>query len=135
MTLFMLDTNAATAALRGSPQVDARLSSLAVEDWCISAVTRAELRFGLALRPDATQLARIVNAFLEVATTMPWDEAAADRHGALRAKLRQQGAPIGDFDEMIGAHALALEAVLVTDNEKHFRRIEGLTVENWVRTA
>jgi len=51
----------------------------------------------------------------------------------LRAYLRAQGSPIGDFDEMIAAHALALDAILVTDNVRHFERISGLRIENWLR--
>lgn len=130
---YMLDTNAVSVALRGHEALDARLSQLEGRDWCISAITRAELRYGLALKPEAKQLPRLVNAFLEVAHTAPWDAAAADAHGKLRAALRRAGTPIGDFDEMIAAHALALGAALVTDNVQHFRRVEGLTVENWVR--
>lgn len=133
MTLFMLDTNTVSAALRGAPAVDARLASLTRIDWCISAVTRAELRFGVALKPEATRLARLVQAFLEQARSMPWDAAAADEHGSLRARLRLRGTPIGDFDEMIAGHAISLSAVLVTDNEQHFRRVDGLSVENWIR--
>jgi tRNA(fMet)-specific endonuclease VapC len=51
----------------------------------------------------------------------------------LRAKLRRAGTPIGDFDEMIAAHALSLDAVLVTDNTRHFQMVEGLALENWIR--
>jgi tRNA(fMet)-specific endonuclease VapC len=135
MTLYMLDTNAASAALRGNPNLDLRLAGLGRGDWCISAVTRAELSYGLALKPQAASLALLVAAFLAVARTEPWDAAAADRHGELRARLRRLGTPIGDFDETIAAHALALGAVLVTDNEQHFRRVEGLAIENWLRAG
>jgi tRNA(fMet)-specific endonuclease VapC len=133
MTLYMLDTDTASAALRGNAAVDARLLRLEPAQWCISAITRSEMRYGVALRPAATKLAQYVESFLQTATTTPWNEAAADRHGQLRAHLRAQGTPIGDFDEMIAAHALSLGAVLVTDNVRHFSRVDGLTVENWVR--
>jgi tRNA(fMet)-specific endonuclease VapC len=86
-------------------------------------------------QPEAATLARIVDAFLQATTTMPWDEAAADAHGRLRAKLRRAGTPIGDFDEMIAGHALALGAVLVTDNTRHFRLVDGLALENWIRKS
>jgi tRNA(fMet)-specific endonuclease VapC len=133
MPFYMLDTNTASAAMRGMPGLDERLQKLDPEHWCISAITRSELRYGVALRTDATKLARYVDAFLLAATTLPWDEAAADAHGRLRAQLRQAGTPIGDFDEMIAGHALAIGAVLVTDNTKHFRRVDGLVLENWIR--
>lgn len=131
----MLDTNAASAAMRGVAGIDARLMRLDPAQWCISAVTRSELRYGVALRPAAARLAQCVEAFLQAASTMPWDEQAADRHGRLRARLRGLGAPIGDFDEMIAAHALSLDAVLVTDNVRHFERVGGLVIENWVRAG
>ena len=132
---YLLDTNMASAAMRGVPAVDDRLRALQPSDWCISAVTRAELQFGVALRPDATRVARIVDAFLAVAHTAPWDAHAADGHGRVRADLRRAGTPIGDFDEMIAAHALALGAVVITDNVRHFERIDGLALENWLRPA
>jgi len=133
MALYMLDTNAVSAVMRGNPLMDERLLQLDPADWCISAVTHSEICYGLALRPEATTLIRAADAFLAVATTLAWDAAAAAAHGRLRAQLRQAGTPIGDFDEMIAAHALSLGAVLVTDNERHFRRISGLHVENWIR--
>lgn len=121
--------------MRGTAGIDARLVQLDPAQWCISAITRSELRYGVALRPAATKLARHVEAFLQAANTMPWDDEAADRHGRLRAHLRSLGMPIGDFDEMIAAHALSLGAVLVTDNVRHFRRVEALVVENWIRAG
>lgn len=133
MALYMLDTNTASAALRGTAGLDQRLEQLEPTEWCISAVTHSEMRFGVALKPEAHRLAQYVEAFLQAATTAAWDEAAADVHGRLRAALRSRGTPIGDFDEMIAAHALALGAVLVTDNTRHFERVDGLALENWVR--
>lgn len=133
MALYMLDTNAVSEAMRGNPLMDDRLLQLDPADWCISAVTHSEICYGLALRPEATTLIRTADAFLAVATTLAWDAVAAAAHGRLRAQLRQAGTPIGDFDEMIAAHALSVGAVLVTDNERHFRRISGLPVENWIR--
>ena len=129
----MLDTNVASAAIRGHRAVDERLRALAAGAWCISAVTRAELRFGIERRPHAVQLAQLVNTFLLVAPAVPWDSSAADAHGRLRAQLEASGKRIGDFDEMIAAHALALGAVLVTDNTRHFRQVRGLELTNWLR--
>lgn len=133
--LYLLDTNTATAAMRGTAGLDSRLQRLQPDEWCISAVTNAEMRYGVALKPRAIQLERYVDAFLAVARTEPWDDACAEFHGHLRAQLRAKGHALGDFDEMIAAHALALGAVLVTDNLRHFRRVEGLRLENWIRSS
>jgi tRNA(fMet)-specific endonuclease VapC len=106
MALYMLDTNAVSAAMRGNPLMDERLLQLDAADGCISAVTHSGICHGLALRPEATTLIRAADAFLAVATTLAWDAVAAAAHGRLRAQLRQAGTRIGDFDEMIAAHAL-----------------------------
>jgi tRNA(fMet)-specific endonuclease VapC len=132
---YMLDTNAVSVLLRGHDGIDSKLSELEGDDWCISAITRAELRHGLAMKPEARQLARLVSGLLDLTTTAPWDAAAADAHGKLRGALRKAGTPMGDFDEMIAAHALSLGCVLVTNNVQHFKRIKGLKIENWVRAA
>ena len=131
--MYLLDTNIVSAALRGSVDIDERLSVLDASQWCVSSVTRAELRFGVGLKPASARLRQLVEAFLAAATTVPWDARAADRYGVLRASLRLAGTPIGDFDEMIAAHALSIGAVLVTDNVRHFARVEGLALENWLR--
>jgi tRNA(fMet)-specific endonuclease VapC len=98
-------------------------------------VTCAEIHYGAARRPEAVRLHRLVNEFLNIAPVLPWDAKAAQRHGTLRAHLKAQGTPIGDFDEMIAAHALALGAVVVTDNTRHFARVPGLVIENWLRPS
>ena len=129
----MLDTNAASEAIKGNPLFDARLQALSSGHWCISALTCSELKFGIARRPEAVRLHRIVQEFLRIAPVLPWDAHAALRHGDLRAHLKAVGTPIGDFDEMIAAHALAVDAVVVTDNTKHFARVPGLVLDNWLR--
>ena len=128
--IYLLDTNAASAALRGHPAVDARLQALSPGAWGVSAVTCSELRYGLALRPGAHRLQQLVEGFLEVTPVLAWDEAAATRHASLRAHLRSLGTPLGDFDEMIAAHALAVGAVLVS-TDRAFARVPQLQVENW----
>ena len=133
MMLYLLDTNVVSAVLKRNLALIRRLDDIPTAQWCISAVTRAELRYGIARRPDATRLAQVVDAFLSVARTEAWDARAADALGQLRAVLAAKGRRIGDFDEMVAAHALALGSTLVTDNVRHFSRVSGLKVENWLR--
>lgn len=131
--LYMLDTNISSAAIRGEPAVSARLDALAQDAWCISAVTAAEHVYGLAKRPDASTLARLVRTFLLVAEVLPWDRNAAECQGVLRAGLENKGTPIHEYDLLIAAHALSENLILVTDNERHFRRVPGLAIENWLK--
>jgi len=130
---FLLDTDICSYAIKGGhPALDDRLRGLNPGQAVISAVTRAELRFGVALRPEATRLAMLVESFLTFVVTLPWDATAADRYGYLRATLQQAGQSIGDHDMMIAAHALAMNATLITHNMTHFERVSGLSCADWV---
>ena len=130
---YLLDTDTASYSIRGSsPTLDARLAKTAARDMAISVITRAELLFGLEKRGNPRGLARVVHAFLDRMTILPWDNAAADTFAKVRAQLEKQGTPIGLADTMIGAHALALKVTLVTNNLRHFQNVRGLTLENWI---
>lgn len=130
---YLLDTDTASYAIRGAySALDTRLAKTAPHDMAISVITRAELLFGLEKRGNPRGLACVVHAFLDRMAIPPWDNAAADTFAKLRAQLERQGTPIGFADTLIGAHALALKAVLVTNNQKHFRKVKGLVLENWV---
>lgn len=134
MTLrYMLDTNVASYLLRGSsPHLEQRLRRESVDAICISAITRAELRYGVArLLPAATRLEREVERFLQGITALPWDDAAADAYGPVRATLERAGRPIGALDTQIAAHALIANLTLITHNVDEFRRVAGLRIEDW----
>ncbi|MBE2294625.1 MAG: type II toxin-antitoxin system VapC family toxin [Phycisphaerales bacterium] len=134
MTLrYLLDTDICSYLIKGGyPALDQRLQATAPGDIAISAITRAELRYGLALRPEATRLQQLVETFLRFVATLSWDAATADCYGLLRATLHRTGQPIGDHDTMIAAQALAANLILVTHNLAHFNRINGLKCEDWV---
>ena len=130
---YLLDTNTASCVIKGNfPSVRRHLVRVPMAQLAISAVTEGELRYGVARRPDAKRLPEIVEQFLIRVAILPWDSAAAREHGKLRAALEERGLPIGNLDMMIGAHAVALSAVLVT-NDHAFRRIRKLKIEDWTR--
>jgi tRNA(fMet)-specific endonuclease VapC len=135
MPLYLLDTNIASCIIKGtSPAVDRRLVRVAMPQLAISAVTEGELRFGVARLPQAARLhAMVEELFLRVAV-LPWDSDAAQEYGGLRAALERAGQPMGNLDLMIAAHALALGAVLVT-NDHAFSRIKKLKIEDWTKTS
>lgn len=130
-SFYLLDTNTASFIIRGEPHPLARLQAHPVSAVGISAVTEAELLYGLARKPSATALAAAVSAFLRHVQALPWESEAAARYGALRAELEAAGTPLGGMDMLIAAHALAIGAVLVT-NDQAFRRAPGLTIEDWL---
>jgi tRNA(fMet)-specific endonuclease VapC len=122
----LLDTNIASYIIKGNvPSVDRWLARVPVADVFISAVTEAELRYGVARLSDAKRLEILVEDFLRTVTILPWDSEAAKQYGWLRATLEREGRPMGNLDMMIGAHALAAGAVLVT-NDHAFSRIKNL---------
>jgi tRNA(fMet)-specific endonuclease VapC len=131
MTLkYMLDTDSVSFALRGQGHVGTRILDHKPSELCISAITLAELRFG-AHKRDSKKLHKLIDTFAESVAPQDFDIDAADEYGRLAADLAKRGTPIGAFDAMIAAHALALKLILVTNNEKHFRKVPRLKIENW----
>ena len=133
MKLYMLDTDTCSYIIRERPiSVLEHFRKLAMEQICISSVTYAELLYGVA-RSSSKRINRpIVDDFVRHLDVIDWDTGAAEQYGQIRADLEARGEPVGAMDMMIAAHAKSIKAVLVTNNQKHFARIKGLKVENWV---
>lgn len=129
---YMLDTNICIYAIKHNPpQVIARLRVHAAEGLGISSVTAAELFFG-AVKSGSERNLQALRQFLEPLEMADFDAAAAEVYGAVRLKLEKAGTPIGPLDTQIAAHAISLGVTLVTNNEREFQRVGGLSVENWV---
>ena len=131
-SLYMLDTNMVSHIIKRQPQAIARLLEVPMHSVCISAVTAGELAFGLAKRPQALALREAVNEFLRRVEVMPWDAAVAQTYGTLRAALDKNGTPLAALDLQIAAHALHVNATLVS-NDRVFARVGGLAVEDWLK--
>ncbi len=128
---YLLDTNIASYIIKGNvPAVRRKLLRIPMEQIFISSITEAELRYGVARRPGAVTLERIVEEFLLRVTTLPWDSQAARHYASLRAEIERIGQPMGNLDLMIAAHALSVGALLVT-SDRAFSRIKKLKIENW----
>jgi tRNA(fMet)-specific endonuclease VapC len=127
----MLDTDSVSYALRGRGNVGARIVEHRPSELCVSAITVAELRYGADKRASR-KLHRLIDAFTGGLEVVPFDVEAARHFGRLASELAARGVPIGEFDTLLGAHAMALGLTLVTNNVKHFSRVSGLEVENWV---
>jgi len=132
--LYLLDTNIASYLIKGRDKgIEAKVERIAPDQVAVSVITRAELLYGLKKLPAEHRLHIVVRQFLKLVHLPHWDEEAADWYAEIRHQLTVHGRPIGEMDMMIAAHALALGAVLVTNNIKHFERIAApLTLENWV---
>ena len=133
MLRYLLDTDICSYAIkRKEAALLGRIrEGLIAEEIAISVITRGELLYGLALLPEATSLARAMHAFLDTVPCLDWNKEAANRYAPLRAQQKITGNPIGYMDTQIVAHALAENLTLVTNNERHYGRIDSLQLVNW----
>jgi tRNA(fMet)-specific endonuclease VapC len=129
---WMLDTNACIRYLNGrSPKLKTRLDAADPGEICVSSVVKAELYFGAAQSHNpATALAR-QQFFLSRFQSLPFDDAAAEKYGGIRAELTQRGQLIGPNDLLIAAICLARDVTLVTHYVAEFSRVQGLRIEDW----
>lgn len=130
---WLFDTNILIAISKRHPALRSRLERIDSSAVMLSSVVLAEIEYGIAKSARKQTNRLVFDAIIETFTVHRFDEAAAREFGALRAHLEAQGQLIGPYDMMIAAQALALGATLVTDNEREFRRVPGLAVENWLR--
>lgn len=132
--MIFLDTDSASSIIRGdSKRLDAMIKSFPPRDVCISAITRGELLYGLARKPGAVRLHEVVRGFLARVRSLAWTNDAAAHYADIRAYLEEKGLPIGNMDQLIAAHARSVGVPLVTNNTRHFERVPGLEVLNWMR--
>jgi tRNA(fMet)-specific endonuclease VapC len=129
---FMLDTDAVSDGIRNpGGRVASRIATLGRSRIGVSIIVAAELRFW-AVKRGSRQLAAKIDELLGAIPVLPIQPPADETYAKLRAMLERMGTPIGGNDMLIAAHALTLDCTLVTGNEREFRRIPGLTVENWL---
>ncbi len=130
---YLVDTNILGYFVRNSSVTLQKrmLTALKKQEIAISAITRAETRFALALLQPDDKRRRTIDLLLNELPVLPWTLEAADRYGEIAAHLQQTWQPIGHMDTQIAAHALALGLPLVTYNMRHFKRVPGLKLEDW----
>jgi tRNA(fMet)-specific endonuclease VapC len=131
MPRYLLDADTVSDALRGQGRVASRLLEHPPSDVCISSITLAELRFGAEAK-KSQRLRRAIRSFTREVAVVPFDAAAAEKFAKVAADLAEGGTPIGTFDTLVAAQALALGLTVVTNNTRHFGRVAGLKVENWL---
>jgi len=130
---FLLDSDICIFAMKRRPPRLLRLLDQRAPTSAISVVAYGELELGAAMSARRDEATAHLAALLETLQVMPLPLHAASRYAAIRAELQRIGQPIGSNDLWIAAHALAENVTLVTNNEREFRRVPGLRVENWAR--
>ena len=130
---FLLDTNICIHLIKHRPQQLLNpFGRTPVGDIGISAITLAELEYGAAKSSRPEQNRAALADFISPLDTLPFNDAAAEMYGRIRALLEKGGQTIGSMDLLIAAHALSLGLRLVTNNDAEFRRVPGLRAENWL---
>ena len=132
--LFMLDTDTCIFLMRGeSPALAARVQSVPLQQQVMSAVTFAELAYGVQASAAAKrkQNQSVLDSLVLHLAVLDWPQDAAKHYAEIRADLKKRGAQLGAADLMIAAHARVMGAIVVTNNLKDFERVKGLAVENW----
>ncbi|CAN7292311.1 type II toxin-antitoxin system VapC family toxin [Phyllobacterium sp. LjRoot231] len=130
--LHMLDTDIASYIINGrAPAIDEKLLAVPPSDICISAITKAELFYGLKRVPANRRLHDEIMQFLKIVRVLAWDAEVADHYANIRHQLVSTGQPIGELDMMIAAHSISTAATLVTNNTRHYQRINGVVLANW----
>lgn len=128
----LLDTNIVSYWMRGDKTVISRLMAFCPCDLAISAITLAEILYGIEKSPVRKQERRQkIDSICSQLEIVVFDEQAAEKYGIIRAYLEKKGAPISERDLQIAGIALAGKYIVVTHNTKEFKRIGGLVIEDW----
>ncbi|MEA2489304.1 MAG: tRNA(fMet)-specific endonuclease VapC [Acidobacteriota bacterium] len=130
---FLLDTDTCIYALKQNPRVIDHLLSKSREDVLVSVISEAELRTGGAKSSSPIKTLRLIENFLRPLTLVDFTSDDAVAYAHVRAQLERAGTPIGPLDTLIASQAIARELILVSNNEREFRRVSGLHLENWAR--
>lgn len=131
---YVLDTNTLSFAMAGDASVSRRLLSHARTDVFLPQPVVAEIEYGLARLPKSKKKERLLRRFrvyLDEIQRAAWTDEVSHAFGQAKAELERSGIRIEDFDVAVAAHALALDATLVTDNLDHMSRVPNLRLENW----
>jgi tRNA(fMet)-specific endonuclease VapC len=132
MPRFMLDTNMCIYLMKHQPEeVARRFAQCEVGDVVISAITFAELEYGVEVATDPARERRHLDSLVEDIPVMPFDAFAARAYGPVRVTTRERKRD--QLDKLIAAHAIALGVALVTNNAKDFAAYPGLIIDNWLQ--
>lgn len=129
---YLLDTNIVIYVIKRRPLAALDTFNRHHGRMAISSITLAELLHGVEKSSDPARNFRVVQDFTSRLSVLPYDEAAAAHYGQIRALLERRGTPIGINDLHIAGHARSRGLAVVSNNEREFKRVDGLTVENWI---
>jgi tRNA(fMet)-specific endonuclease VapC len=131
---YLLDTDTFVYIRRGrSVQARARFDRLEPGEAVLSVIAYGELAYGIERKGVGREPWRALEELIQIIQVVPLPTEAANIYGSIRATLAKKGEMIGSNDLWIAAHAKMMKLILVTNNEREFRRVPGLKIENWVK--
>lgn len=133
---YILDTNVFSGFMAGASLLEARLEGLRVGEVLVPQPVIAEISAGIERLPRSKRERSLRRAFERVSGLFVrslWTDEVSHTYGRIKGRLISRGASIDDFDLAIAAHAVVERAIVATDNVRHFERVPGLEVENWLR--
>ena len=135
MKKYLLDTNICIYFTKGLYDLKEKITEIKVENCFISEITIAELKFGIENSDSANreQNRKVINSFIAGINVLPIFP-CLDFYAREKTQLRKLGTPTDEFDLLIGSTAVVNDLILVTNNEKHFKRISEIKIENWTNT-
>ena len=128
---YLLDTNMCIYAQKKNENVIAKIHENYQDGLAVSAITLAELEYGVRASDNYEKNMISLMKFLSVVSILPFESGAASQYGKIRADLRRKGTPIGNMDMLIAAHAKSENLIVVTHNTREFERVEDLKIEDW----
>ncbi len=132
MLKYMLDTNIVIYTMKNKPEVVRKAFKKHDGQMSISSVTLMELVYGAERSSDPERNLRELEGFIARLDVLPYQESAATHTGQIRAELARKGTPIGPYDQMIAGHARSQGLIVITNNIKEFKYVDGLRVDNWI---
>ncbi|MCW7496812.1 type II toxin-antitoxin system VapC family toxin [Leptospira levettii] len=134
MNQYLLDTNICIYIINQRPEiVYQKFKKISLEHIFISTITEFELKYGVEKSQKSDKNQKTLNELIGFFNVIPFDSTAATLAGAIRTRLEKKGEIIGPYDLLIASQSIANDLILVTNNEKEFKRIKELKIENWIR--
>ena len=132
MREYVLDTDTCIYWLKGKEKILKKVKQIGTESLRMTIITLAELKYGAYNSKKVNENLENIIKFLRKVRVLPLDSDAAERFGKIKTNLRKSGKIIQDFDILIASITLSHEGILITNNVDHFKRIPGLSYENWL---
>lgn len=134
MIKYLIDTNTCIYIMNKRPAgIIQKFKRFTIGDIGVSTITVSELEYGAAKSKNSKLNNQRLEEFLSPLEILPYDEIAANNYGDIRHKLEKRGELIGPLDLLIAAHAVSKNLILITNNEKEFKRVKNLKIRNWVK--